>query len=94
MSASPTTSSTNLAPSAQELLDRHLDQLAPGVTELLAHPAVDAPELRRIATDWSRRVADHDLLNDADGVLARRVEDAGVHLIGYRQLRDVQRSTG
>lgn len=74
---------------ARDLLDRHLDDLRPGVTELLAHPATDAPELRAFAPDADRRIDDHGLLN-AD--LTGRVAAAGVTLIGYRALRDAQRA--
>jgi predicted glycoside hydrolase/deacetylase ChbG (UPF0249 family) len=76
---------------ARELLDQHLDDLSPGVTELLGHPAVDAPELRAVAGDWERRVDDHALFSDG-ATLRARLERAGVTLIGYRALREVQRA--
>jgi predicted glycoside hydrolase/deacetylase ChbG (UPF0249 family) len=74
---------------ARELLDRHLDDLRPGVTELLAHPADDTAELRAFAPDADRRIDDHDVL---DSALVDRVAAAGVTLIGYRALRDAQRA--
>jgi predicted glycoside hydrolase/deacetylase ChbG (UPF0249 family) len=74
---------------ARELLDRHLDDLRPGVTELLAHPADDTAELRAFAPDADRRIDDHDVL---DAALVDRVAAAGVTLIGYRALRDAQRA--
>jgi predicted glycoside hydrolase/deacetylase ChbG (UPF0249 family) len=65
--------------------------LRPGVTEVYVHPAVDAPELRALADDWESRVDDHALVtSDAD--LRTAIAAAGVQLIGYRPLRDLQRA--
>ena len=63
----------------------------PGVTEVLVHPAVDTPELRAFAPDWANRVDDHALVTDADDLPAM-LADAGVQLIGYEPLRDLQRA--
>jgi chitin disaccharide deacetylase len=55
------------------------------------HPAADNPELRALAPDWPNRVDDHHLLcHDAD--LRAMIRRAGVRLIGYRELRDLQRA--
>jgi predicted glycoside hydrolase/deacetylase ChbG (UPF0249 family) len=62
----------------------------PGVTEVYVHPAVDTPELRSFAPDWASRVDDHDLVHD--GGLRAMIERGGVQLIGYRELREVQRA--
>ncbi len=67
-----------------------LADLAPGVTELHLHPAVDSAELRAIAPDWAARVDDHRLVCD-DGALRRAVEEAGATLIGFRALRQLAR---
>lgn len=64
--------------------------LAPGVTEVPLHPAVDSPELRAMAPDWSARVEDHTLLVEGPE-LARALAEAGVVRIGYRALRDLMR---
>jgi predicted glycoside hydrolase/deacetylase ChbG (UPF0249 family) len=66
-------------------------RLRPGVTEVLVHPAVDTPELRAFAPDWEGRVDDHQLVT-ADERLRAAIDDAGVVLIGYESLRDLQRS--
>jgi predicted glycoside hydrolase/deacetylase ChbG (UPF0249 family) len=71
------------------LLDM-LGSLAPGVTEITLHPAVDTAELRGATDDWARRAADADLLISDAGVAAA-IESAGVHRIGYRPLRDAMR---
>jgi predicted glycoside hydrolase/deacetylase ChbG (UPF0249 family) len=71
-------------------LDQLLSGLRPGVTEVVLRPAVDSAELRAVVPEWAVRVADHDLAMTSDSlrVLTGR---RGVHLIGYRQLRDLQR---
>lgn len=77
--------------SARRVVDQLLADIRPGVTELVLRPALDTPELRAVAPDWPERVEDHDLAVKSDSLraLARRV---GVTLIGYRSLRDLQRS--
>jgi hypothetical protein len=75
----------------RRVLERTLFELRPGVTEVHAHPAVDAPELRALAPDWAKRVDDHDLLvHDHD--IRALAERAGVHLVGYLDLRGAMRS--
>jgi chitin disaccharide deacetylase len=76
--------------SSRGALDQLLSDLRPGVTEVVLRPAIDTAELRAVAPDWPARVADHDVAMTADSlrVLASR---AGVQLIGYRVLRDLQR---
>jgi predicted glycoside hydrolase/deacetylase ChbG (UPF0249 family) len=76
----------------REVLERTLSDLRPGVTEVYAHPAVDTPELRALAPDWPGRVDDHDLLVTDSG-LRTLAERAGIELVGYRQLRDLMRTT-
>jgi hypothetical protein len=66
-------------------------QLRPGVTEMYVHPAFDFPEIRAFDGDWEARVDDHRLLTE-DEALRTTLERAGVHRIGYRRLRDLQRA--
>ncbi len=68
-----------------------LERLRPGVTELYVHPAADTPELRAFAPDWQARVDDLALLTER-GPFHDALERAGVTLIGYRPLRDLQRA--
>ncbi len=75
---------------ARACLETYLADPRPGVTEILAHPAVDTAELGAIDPEADRRVDDHALLTDA--ATGDRLRDAGVHLIGYREIRDVQRA--
>ena len=48
-------------------------------------------EMRALAPDWGARVDDHDLVT-SDHSLRSMLERAGVELIGYRKLRDLQRA--
>jgi len=58
---------------------------------VLFHPALDTPEQRAFDEDWAARVDDHHLVT-FDAELPARLGRAGVELIGYRQLRELQRS--
>ncbi len=78
------------APATRQSFVDLLAGLEPGVTELTLRPAIDTPEVRAIASDWRERVADHVLLV-ADRGFGQLITDAGVTLIGYRQLRDAMR---
>lgn len=76
---------------SRERVERVLMDLEPGVTEICVHPAADTPELRALAPDWAARVDDRELmLNDSE--LRVAVERAGIQLIGWRALRDLQRA--
>lgn len=76
---------------SRERVERLLSDLQPGVTEVYVHPAADTPELRALASDWSGRVDDLELMvNDAD--LRTTIEQSGIRLIGWRALRDLQRA--
>ena len=77
----------------RRVLERAIADLSPGVTEVHAHPAVDTDELRSLAPDWPTRVGDHHLLS-RDRDIRSLAERAGVTMIGYRQLRDLQRAGG
>ncbi|MBV8386170.1 MAG: hypothetical protein JO155_05200, partial [Acidimicrobiia bacterium] len=76
---------------SRRAIERVLADLRPGVTEVYVHPAVDTPELRAFAPDWAARVDDHDLIT-GHSTLRALAERAGATLIGYRELRDLQRA--
>ena len=76
---------------ARRAVERALFELARGVTEIQTHPAIDTDELRAACPDWPGRVEDHAYLRD-DPSLPDLVERAGAVLIGYRDLRDLQRA--
>jgi predicted glycoside hydrolase/deacetylase ChbG (UPF0249 family) len=75
----------------RESFDLMLADVRPGVTEFFLHPATDHAELRALAPDWERRVDDHRLLTDG-AALGERLAAAGIELIGWRELRDLQRA--
>ena len=64
-------------------------RLKPGVNELYVHAGVDVPEGHAITAAWAQRVADHRFFTapSTSGVLAGH----HVTLIGYREVRDLQR---
>ena len=76
---------------ARRRIERALFDLRPGVTEVLLHPGIDTDELRTACDDWSGRVEDHAFLC-SDPSLRNLLDRAGVHLIGFRELRDLQRA--
>jgi predicted glycoside hydrolase/deacetylase ChbG (UPF0249 family) len=76
---------------SRRAVEKALFDMPPGVTEVYVHPAVDTPEVRAITEDWPARVDDHDLITSDSGFRAL-VERAGTELIGYRELRELQRS--
>lgn len=71
-------------------LEYELTSLPAGVSELVLRPAAGSEELRAMAADWRARVDDHRWATDPDG-LAATAQRIGVHLIGYRRLREAQR---
>ena len=78
------------APGAARRVERLLFELAAGVTEISLHPGADTDELRAACSDWSGRVEDSVYLT-RDASLPDLLERAGVTLIGWRQLRELQR---
>jgi predicted glycoside hydrolase/deacetylase ChbG (UPF0249 family) len=66
------------------------DELPPGLTQFIIHPAHDTPELRAIAPDWPSRVADYGAFTSRE--LRDAVRNCGVQVIGYRALRELMRS--
>ena len=66
-----------------------LSEVPEGITHFLFHPSIDTPELRAISPDWKARVANyHAFMSDE---LKNFIKDSGIHLIGYRAIRDVLR---
>ncbi|MGC8627502.1 MAG: ChbG/HpnK family deacetylase [Acidimicrobiales bacterium] len=77
--------------SARACLDRLFRALPAGVTEVVLRPARDSAELRAVMPDWPARVEDLDIATDPRYVRTL-AERAGITLISYRALRDLQRS--
>ena len=76
---------------ARRRIERALFDLRPGVTEVFLHPGIDTDELRTACDDWSGRVEDHAFLC-TDPSLRDLIDRAGVQLIGFRALRELQRA--
>jgi predicted glycoside hydrolase/deacetylase ChbG (UPF0249 family) len=76
---------------SRRAIERALMDLRAGVTEIYFHPAVDTDELRASHPDWPGRVEDHAALC-SDPSLVDLIERAGATRIGYRALRDLQRT--
>jgi chitin disaccharide deacetylase len=74
---------------ARRRFEQLLADLPPGVTEVVLRPAIDTAELRAVVPDWPARVDDHDLAVTVSGLRALAAR-AGVKVIGYRELRDLQ----
>ena len=66
---------------------RAFSELQPGITHFIIHPSKDTPELRAITPDWHCRVADYQ--NFMDEELRRHIQKLGVHVIGYRVLKEL-----
>ena len=73
------------------VVERLLRNLRPGVSEIYLHPVLDCPELRAYDPE-NGRVRAGDDANFRDAALRQMVEDAGVTLMSYRPLRDLQRA--
>jgi chitin disaccharide deacetylase len=76
---------------SRRALERVLFDLRPGVTEVYLHPSLDTPETRALTPDWAARVDDHAVLTE-DSDIRELAARAGAVLVGYRELRDLQRS--
>lgn len=72
-----------------EQVKEALDALDAGITHFIIHPAQDSPELRAIAPDWAGRVADYRAFSSE--ALRAYIRQSGIHVIGYRALRDLMR---
>lgn len=67
-----------------------LSELKPGITHFIIHPSKDTPELRAITPDWRCRVSDYQTFMDAE--VLHHIRQIGVHIIGYRALKDLMPS--
>jgi len=74
-----------------EQVARALAALPPGLSYFIIHPSKDSPELRAITPDWRCRVADYRTFTDE--AMHRVLKRLGIHVIGYRLLRDQMRGS-
>jgi len=66
-----------------------MDNLWPGVTEIFIHPAIADAELRGMTDSAEQREADHRFFMSAE--TRRRLRELDIELVGYREIRDLQR---
>jgi predicted glycoside hydrolase/deacetylase ChbG (UPF0249 family) len=78
-------------PGSRPRAERLIAALPPGVTELHIQPAIDTPEVRAMSPSWTSWVDDLELAS-AGGELDSLLSSAGAIRVGYRELRDLQRS--
>ena len=68
-----------------------LRSLQPGVTEIHVQPAIDTAEVRALAGDSAQGWIDDLELVTNDPTLRSMIDELGIELIGYRDLRSVMR---
>lgn len=68
-----------------------LRSLQPGVTEIHVQPAIDTAEVRALAGDSAQGWIDDLELVTNDPTLRSLIDELGIELIGYRDLRSVMR---
>jgi predicted glycoside hydrolase/deacetylase ChbG (UPF0249 family) len=62
-----------------------IDALQPGLTHFIIHPSHDTPEARAISPDLPSRIGDYETFMDER--VRQHLKDAGVQVIGYRDLK-------
>lgn len=70
---------------------RVLRSLQPGVTEAYIHANLAGDEIKAISGSWADRAEEHRLFT-TDPEVRQIIKDEQIVLIGYRQLRDLQRA--
>lgn len=73
-----------------EVYRRLFDSVPAGITHLLLHPSVPGHDIEAITDSASYRIADYQTFLRPE--LKAYVAGQGIHLIGYRRLRDLIRS--
>ena len=71
---------------------RMLEGLTPGVTELYIHAALPGDEMKAVTNSWQDRATEYELFTN-DASIRALLEKKGVRRIGYRALRDLQRTS-
>jgi hypothetical protein len=70
---------------------RIVKNLKPGVTELYIHAALPTDESKAITGSWSTRAQEYEVFtNDED--MKRLIKEQNIILMGYRPIRELQRS--
>ncbi|UVI30749.1 polysaccharide deacetylase family protein [Paenibacillus spongiae] len=77
---------------ARETMAEKLRSMKAGITEMIIHPFHDTDELKAVMPHWEKRRMEFELFRDP--VIRQVLEDEGIRVIGWRALRDAQRSGG
>lgn len=67
------------------------DNLLPGLTCILIHPAQDTPELRAMTDNWPQRVADYETFMSTD--IGDYMRESGIKFIKWQALREVMQAS-
>jgi predicted glycoside hydrolase/deacetylase ChbG (UPF0249 family) len=78
-------------PGSRDRLYAAIRDLQPGVTEIHVQPAIDTPEVRALSPAAAGWIDDLELVTE-DPKLPALLAEVGAVLIGYSELRDVQRA--
>jgi predicted glycoside hydrolase/deacetylase ChbG (UPF0249 family) len=71
--------------------EERLSKVQPGmVTEIFIHAGRETPEMEATTGSWRRRSADADFFSRPETV--QWIKEQGIHLISYRDLRELQRT--
>lgn len=65
--------------------------LKPGVTELYIHASLPTDEAKAITGSWSTRAQEYDVFTHSEE-MKRLIKDERINLMGYRPIRELQRS--
>jgi predicted glycoside hydrolase/deacetylase ChbG (UPF0249 family) len=68
-----------------------VDRIPAGLSHVIIHPAAPGYDIEAIAGSAPQRIADYRMM--LDPALEAYVAEQGIHLIGYRQLRDLMRGS-
>lgn len=72
-------------------LIRKIQTCKPGITQIVAHPTIVTDELKRLTPHFVKRELEYQLFNDP--VVKQALHGEGIHLISWREIRDLQRAS-
>ena len=61
-----------------------LQNLPPGLIQMVIHPAVASPGLERLTSDWQQRVWEHQLLKDE--MVQQTLQEQGIQTTNWREI--------
>ncbi len=71
---------------------RWFEGLEPGVTQLILHCSIDGPEASAVTGSHVNRDTDRRVFTDPE--IAAKLKQCGIRVIGWRELREIQRGEG